>query len=125
MTSAHEERGLKHRPAQETRRVPIPPELAGILRDHVETFGVTADGRMFSSERGKVVASTTISDVWAKARTRALTRCPGRLSASRPPLRPAPCRCIAVAERRSARARGGRESRAWCPGIAAGLRRVP
>lgn len=29
--SAHEERGLKHRPAQETRRVPIPPELVGSL----------------------------------------------------------------------------------------------
>jgi integrase len=71
--SAHEERGLKHRPAQETRRVPIPPELVGILRAHVETFGVAADGRMFSSERGKVVASTAISDVWAEARTRALT----------------------------------------------------
>ena len=72
MTSAHEERGLKHRPAQETRRVPSPPELVGILRDHVETFGVAADGRMFSSERGKVAASTAISDVWAEARTRAL-----------------------------------------------------
>lgn len=71
--SAHEERGLKHRPAQETRRVPIPPELVGILRDHIETFGVAADGRIFSSERGRVVASTAISDVWAEARTRALT----------------------------------------------------
>ncbi len=28
---------------------------------------------MFSSERGRVVASTAISDVWAEARTRALT----------------------------------------------------
>src|SRR6266545_998705 len=27
MDSAHEERGLKHRPANETRPVPIPPEL--------------------------------------------------------------------------------------------------
>src|SRR6185312_2404082 len=50
--SAHDERGLKHRPASETRRVPIPPELVAILREHVETFGVAADGRIFSSDRG-------------------------------------------------------------------------
>ncbi len=30
--TAHEERGLKHRPATETRAVPIPPELVAILR---------------------------------------------------------------------------------------------
>jgi len=34
--SAHEERGLKHRAATETRTVPIPPELVGILRSHIE-----------------------------------------------------------------------------------------
>jgi integrase len=71
--SAHEERGLKHRPAQATRRVPIPPELVRILRAHIASFGVTGDGRIFSSERGHVVASTAISDVWAEARTLALT----------------------------------------------------
>lgn len=71
--SAHEERGLKHRPLRETRLVPIPPELVSLLRAHIETFGVAADGRMFSSERGRVVASTAISDVWAEARSRALT----------------------------------------------------
>src|SRR5260221_6161063 len=71
--SAHEERGLKHRPAQESRRVSIPPELVGILRAHVGAFGVAADGRIFSSERGRVIASTAISDVWAGGRTLALT----------------------------------------------------
>jgi len=71
--SAHEERGLKHRPAQESRRVPIPPELVRTLRAHVGNFGVTGDGRIFSSERGRVIASTAISDVWAEARTLALT----------------------------------------------------
>jgi hypothetical protein len=64
--SAHEERGLKHRPAQASRRVPIPPELVGILRGHIDGFGAAGDGRIFSSERGHVVASTAISDVWAK-----------------------------------------------------------
>jgi integrase len=52
---------------------PIPPELSHILRQHIETFGTASDGRMFSSDRGNVVASTAISDVWAEARTRALT----------------------------------------------------
>jgi integrase len=71
--SAHDERGLKHRAADETRRVPIPSELVAILRAHIDTFGVAPDGRIFSSDRGHPVASTAISDVWAAARTLALT----------------------------------------------------
>ncbi len=71
--SAHDERGLKHRPASETRRVPVPAELVAILRQHIDTFGVRPDGRMFSSDRGGPVASTASSDVWAEARTLALT----------------------------------------------------
>jgi integrase len=70
--SAHDERGLKHRAADETRRVPIPPELVTILRAHIDTFGVAPDDRVFSSDRGHPVASTAISDVWAEARTLAL-----------------------------------------------------
>ena len=70
--SAHDERGLKHRAASETRRVPIPPELVAILRVHIDTFGVAPDGRIFSSDRRHPVASTAISDVWAEARTLAL-----------------------------------------------------
>ena len=71
--SAHDERGLKHRATDETRRVPIPPELVAILRAHIDTFGVAPDGRIFSSDRGHPIASTAISDVWAEARTLALT----------------------------------------------------
>jgi integrase len=71
--SAHGERRLKHRAADETRTVPIPPELVTILRTHIATFGVAGDGRIFSSERGHPVASTAISDVWAEARTLAFT----------------------------------------------------
>lgn len=92
--SAHEERGLKHRPVSGTRRVPIPPELVGILRRHIETFGVAADGRVFSSSRGRVIASTAISDVWAEARTLAFT--PAQV-ASRWPGVPTTCgmrRCL-------------------------------
>ena len=68
-----DERGLKHRPVTETRSVPIPAEVVAILRQHIDTFGVAADGRIFSSDRGHAVASTAISDVWAEARTLALT----------------------------------------------------
>jgi hypothetical protein len=50
--SAHDERGLKHRASDETRRVPIPPELVVILRAHIDTFGAAPDGRIFSSDRG-------------------------------------------------------------------------
>ena len=71
--SAHEERGLKHRAAAETRTVPIPPELVTLLREHAKTFPAASDGRLLSSNRGHVVASTAISDVWAAARTLALT----------------------------------------------------
>ena len=70
---AHDERGLKHRPVTETRRVPIPAELVTILRQHIDTFGVVADGRIFSSDRGGRVASRAISDVWVEARILALT----------------------------------------------------
>jgi integrase len=42
------------------------------LRQHIDTFGIESDGRIFSSDRGGPVASTAISDVWAEARTLAL-----------------------------------------------------
>jgi integrase len=71
--SAHGERGLKHRADTETRRIPIPPGLVSILRQHIDTFGVMPDGRIFASDRGHTIASTAISDVWAAARTLALT----------------------------------------------------
>ena len=67
--AAHDEGGLKHWVASETRRVPIPPEVIAILRVHIGIFGVTPDGRIFSSDRGHPFASTAISDVWAEART--------------------------------------------------------
>jgi integrase len=84
--TAHEERGLKHRPATETRRVPVPPELVTILRHDIATFSTARDGRIFSSDRGQVVASTAISDVWAEARTLALP--PGQVAS---PLADRPC----------------------------------
>jgi hypothetical protein len=55
---------------QARRRAAAP--LVAILREHIDIFGTTPDGRVFASERGQV-AYTAISDVWAQARTLALT----------------------------------------------------
>jgi hypothetical protein len=57
-SSAHDERGLRYRAVTEIRRVPIPPELVAILREHIDTFGTAPDSRIFASERAHVVAST-------------------------------------------------------------------
>ncbi len=65
----HDERGLKHRAEDDTRPVPIPPELVAILRAHLEEFGTAEDGRVFQSSRGTVIASKTYCDAWRDART--------------------------------------------------------
>ncbi|WP_369042377.1 tyrosine-type recombinase/integrase [Streptomyces sp. Midd1] len=69
---SHDDRGLKNRPAEDVRRVPIPPQLVAMLREHLDTFGTAADGRLFFSEGGGVVASSTYSRAWQEARTLAL-----------------------------------------------------
>lgn len=43
-----------------------------LLREQVETFGTAADGRLFFSEGGGVVASSTYYRAWQEARTLAL-----------------------------------------------------
>jgi integrase len=69
---SHEQRGLKHRAATGTRRVPIPPALVAILREHLDEFGAAPDGRLFHTRRGGVIGSN-YADTWAKARQLALT----------------------------------------------------
>ncbi len=71
--AVHDHRGLKNRPANETRVIPIPPRLVRMLREHLDTFGEAKDGRLFANERGGVVASTTYWRVWDEARCLALT----------------------------------------------------
>ncbi|MFI5966175.1 tyrosine-type recombinase/integrase [Streptomyces asoensis] len=68
----HDDRGLKNRPAEEVRPVPIPPQLVAILRQHLDVFGTAEDGRMFTNERGGVVGSSTYYRVWQEARHLAL-----------------------------------------------------
>jgi integrase len=65
---AHDRRGLKQRAAGEVRIVPIPPPLVRLLREHVKEFGTAEDGRLFQSERGNVVASSSYYRVWRQTR---------------------------------------------------------
>jgi len=68
----HDDRGLKNRPVEEVRPVPIPPHLVAMPREHIDTFGVADDGRLFTNERGGVVGSSTYFRVWQEARALAL-----------------------------------------------------
>jgi integrase len=69
---AHDRRGLKQREHGEVRVVPIPPPLVRMLREHLAEFGTAKDGRLFASERGNVVAASSYSRVWKRARELAL-----------------------------------------------------
>jgi integrase len=66
-------RELKHRAVGETRRVPIPAELAGLLLQHLDTFGTDPDGRLFRGERGAPLAGVTYRHIWGRARKATLT----------------------------------------------------
>mgnify|MGYP001423083835 CR=1 FL=1 len=64
----HDRRGLKQREKGEVRQVPIPPPLVRMLREHLDEFGTADDGRLFQSERGNVIAASSYSRVWKRAR---------------------------------------------------------
>ncbi|MFJ6523990.1 tyrosine-type recombinase/integrase [Streptomyces longwoodensis] len=68
----HDDRGLKNRPSEEVRLVPVPPQLVTLLQQHLDTFGTAEDGRLFTNERGGVVGSSTYYRVWQEARALAL-----------------------------------------------------
>jgi len=66
-------RELKHRAKGETRPVPLNPRLVAILQRHLDTFGTTADGRLFRSGLDGPVKASRYLPVWRDARTTALT----------------------------------------------------
>jgi integrase len=43
-----------------------------IIREHIDEFGIAPDGRLFPTERGAVLASSTYSRAWKQAREYAL-----------------------------------------------------
>ncbi len=67
------ERQLKHRAVGDTRRVPVPPELTALLRDHLAAHGAAADGRIFRGEKGESPSAVTYRKIWDRARLAALT----------------------------------------------------
>lgn len=71
--SLREKRALKHRVEGESRTVPIPPQLASILRTHLAEFPDGLDGRLFYGVRSESLPSTTYMQAWREARKAALT----------------------------------------------------
>jgi integrase len=77
----HEHRGLKGRTRgrptararKPSRRVPIPPELVTMLRDHISSFGAGPDGRIFRSRQGNPLQASSWWQVWQKVREKSLT----------------------------------------------------
>jgi Phage integrase family len=71
--TTRQERGLKHRADNETRTIPIPPVLVGLLRAHIKRFGATLDGQVFQTARGGILQDSGYNEVWDQARREALT----------------------------------------------------
>ncbi|WP_194890940.1 tyrosine-type recombinase/integrase [Catenulispora pinisilvae] len=70
---AQPRKALKHRAEQECRIVPAHPELVRHLRQHLETFGTTKDGRLFVNGKGNPLAYGSYSYIWERARKATLT----------------------------------------------------
>lgn len=67
-------RQLKHRAAGESRRTPMAPQLAGLLREHIGTLPEIEGGALlFRGERGSAISGLTYRNIWRRARTLALT----------------------------------------------------
>jgi integrase len=71
--STRDRRQLKHRARRETRPVPAPPELVALLRNHLDQFGTTDDGRLFRGAWGRPLNESSYGRVWKAARREALT----------------------------------------------------
>jgi integrase len=71
--SIRQRRELKHRAKEETRTVPIHPELVTLLRDHLAEFGAGPGGRVFTLATGKIVTDRAYLKVFHEARTAAFT----------------------------------------------------
>lgn len=61
LPARREPRGLKHRGRQDVRIVPCPPPLVRLLRDHLDSFGVDRQGRLFRGARGGPLAAASTS----------------------------------------------------------------
>jgi integrase len=71
--TVRERRELKHRAPGDTRTVPIHPELAKLLRNHLDQHGTGSAGRLFTLPRGGVLTDRAYLAVFHKARATAFT----------------------------------------------------
>ncbi len=71
--STRERRQLKHRADGDSRFIPVHPELARLLREHLAQSGASPDGHLFSGVRGGELATVTYRRAWIRARQDALT----------------------------------------------------
>jgi integrase len=71
--SVRQRRELKHRAKEETRTVPIHPDLVQLLHDHLAEFGTGPGGRVFTLATGKIVTGRAYLKVFHEARTAAFT----------------------------------------------------
>jgi integrase len=70
----HETRKPKGGPRNTIRRVPIPPVLVTMIREHVQEYGTAPDGRLFRTYRGGIYLPSTLWTVLQTARKRAFTQ---------------------------------------------------
>ena len=87
---------MKKRASGTVRGVPIPPQLVGILRGHIETFGTTNDGRLFRGQQqlGEPIKPSIYTHAWKQPWVIGLT---SQQAASPAALRPAARSCVHVA----------------------------
>ncbi|MBA8792834.1 integrase [Friedmanniella endophytica] len=68
-----EQAPLKHRASGDSRSVPMHPELAEMLRRHLDRFGYSADGHLFVGMHGGAVTDRTYLRIFHEARAAAFT----------------------------------------------------
>ena len=69
-----EHRPLKRRRREDVRRVPAPPALVAVLREHIDRFGTAPDGRLFPALiTGGRVRESVYTRTWKQARAIGLT----------------------------------------------------
>jgi integrase len=66
--SSRDSRGLKHRAEGETRRVPCPPPLVALLREHLATAGGEPAQPIFRGVQGGPLPTITYRRSWDRAR---------------------------------------------------------
>ena len=54
--------------------MPVPPELVGLIRSHLDRFATSPDGRLFHGARGAMLSESIYGRTWQQARDQALTK---------------------------------------------------